>query len=162
MDEENPEPESESESASGSDPLGRPHHYGVVVSDMDRAVDFYRDVLGFAERERFPTDPERFGDLLGVDSGAADVAFLDAGGFLIELEAHEGSERNRNDGANDDVGTPHLCLAVADIEAAYEDLRDDAAFVSPPGKASESGATIAYLTDPDGNLIELIEDPAVE
>lgn len=141
--------------------IGTIHHHGVVVSDLERSIRFYRDVLGMEEVTRFATDPERFGPLLGVAGGAADVAFLDADGFLVELEEHADSARNVNEGSADDVGVSHLCIEVDDIGATYKELADDVEFVSPPGRASDSGAVIAYFTDPDGNLIELIESPAV-
>jgi catechol 2,3-dioxygenase-like lactoylglutathione lyase family enzyme len=142
--------------------IGTGHHQGIVVSDLDRAVEFYRDVLGMEELFRLSTDPEPFGELLGVDHDApAEIAFLDAGGGMkLELEAHDSGTTNVNDAADPtDVGYPHLCLEVDDIEAVYEELEEHVGFLSQPGSATESGATIVYFRDPDGNLIELIEFP---
>ncbi|QLG49992.1 VOC family protein [Natrinema halophilum] len=137
------------------------HHYGITVSDLDRSIAFYRDVLGMTVADRFSMDPDRFGDLLGVDDGQAEVAFLDGFGFRLELEEHAKPNGNVNERTTpSDVGYPHLCLEVDNIEDAYRSLRDDADFVSPPGQASESGAKICYFRDPDGNLIELIESPS--
>lgn len=138
--------------------MGSVHHHGVVVSDLDRAIEFYRDVLGFELERRFKSDPEAFGRLLGVERTSAELAFLDGGNVKIELEEHETSERNVSDLTTPtDVGVAHLCLEIDDIEAVYREHVDDVEFLTPPGRASDSGAVIVYLRDPDGNLIELIE-----
>lgn len=138
--------------------IGPIHHYGIVVSDLDRSIRFYRDVLGFELERRFEADPDAFGELLGVGRTRAELAFLDGGTAKVELEAHEGSDVRVADVADPtDVGRPHLCLEVEDIEAVYREHVDDVDFVTPPGRASDSGAVIVYLRDPDGNLIELIE-----
>ena len=140
--------------------MGSVHHYGLVVSDLDRAVEFYRDVLGFELERRFEAQAESFGELLGVERAPAELAFLDGGNVKLELETHETSEVSVSDITTPtDVGVPHLCLEVDDIEAVYREYSDVANFLTPPGRASDSGAVIVYLRDPDGNLIELLELP---
>lgn len=139
----------------------RAHHYGITVSDLDRSIDFYRDTFDLELADRFSMQPEAFSELLGVEDGRAEVAFLDGAGFKLELEEHAASTTNVNDVTEpDDVGYPHLCFEVDDIQAFYRRFESDVEFVSPPGQASDSGATICYLRDPDGNLIELIESPS--
>lgn len=140
--------------------LGSAHHYGITVSDLDESIAFYRDVLGMELLDRFSMDPAAFSDLLGAETTGAEVAFLDAGGIRLELEAHTNADRSVGDLTDPaDVGVPHLCLAVEDIHEVYE-TRSEIDFLSPPGSASDSGATIVYFRDPDGNLIELIESPS--
>jgi len=140
--------------------LGTAHHYGITVSDLDESIDFYRDVLGMELLDRFSMDPEAFSGLLGAETTGAEVAFLDAGGFRLELEEHANAERSVGELTDpSDVGVPHLCLSVDDVQNVYEQ-RSELDFLSAPGSASDSGAVIAYFTDPDGNLIELIESPS--
>lgn len=140
--------------------LGQEHHLGLTVSDLERSVSFYRDVIGMEETMRLETEPESFGELLGVESASAEIVFLEGGGMRLELEAHEEAQVSVPEKTTpNDVGVPHLCLAVDDIQAVYQEYQDKVDFLSPPGTATESGATIVYLRDPDGNLIELIELP---
>ena len=139
----------------------RAHHYGITVSDLDNSIEFYRNFFGMDVADRFEMNPDAFANLLGVDDGRAEVAFLSGTGFRLELEEHAGSTTTVNDEAEpNDVGYAHLCLEVADIETFYRGFKDDIDFVSEPGQASDSGATICYLRDPDGNLVELIESPS--
>lgn len=138
---------------------GRIDHFGVNVSDLDAAVAFYRDRLGFEEGRRFAASSAQ-DDLLGLDRVEAEIAFLEAGGGTLELKAYASppGENVNDDGAPHDVGMAHLCLAVDDLDAWYDRLAEDVEFLSPP-RAVDSGARIANLRDPDGNVVELIERP---
>lgn len=135
-----------------------PHHYGVTVSDLDDATAFYGDLLGLPVVERLSFDDEAFGRFVGVPDADVDIVFFDAGGFRIEvLEYRSPPGDDANEGvSNNDVGAAHVCLEVDDLDAEYERLADGADFVSPP-QALESGAKVAYVRDPDGNVIELLE-----
>lgn len=136
------------------------HHMGIVVDDLEAAVSFYREYFEMDEQFRLTTEPEPFGELLGVDHDApANIAFLATeDGFTLELEEHGSAERDVNEEATPtDVGYPHSCFEVPDIHAFYEEYEEEIDFVSEPGSATDSGATIVYCRDPSGNLVELIE-----
>jgi glyoxylase I family protein len=138
--------------------IGNAHHYGVTVSDLEQGVAFYRDVLGMDELDRVEFDDEAFSTFVAVEDVDVDIVFLDAGGCAIELLEYTDSGENANEGvSNDMVGASHFCLAVEDIERRYEELSDSVEFVSPP-QTLENGATVAYMYDPDGNVIELLEE----
>ncbi|WP_254544689.1 VOC family protein [Halomarina pelagica] len=134
-----------------------PHHYGVTVSDIDAAEEFYGERLGLPVADRLSFDDEAFGRFVGVPDADVDIVFFDAGGFQIEVLEYANSSRNANEGvSNDDVGAAHVCLTVDDLDAEYRRLSDDVDFVSPP-QTLENGATVAYALDPDGNVVELLE-----
>ncbi len=136
------------------------HHMGIVVADLEAAVTFYTKYFEMSEQFRLVTDPEPFGELLGVDHDApARIAFLEtADGFTLELEEHDAAETNVNETAvPTDVGYPHVCFEVDDIRATVDRLQPDVEFLSEPGSATDSGAAIVYCRDPSGNLVELIE-----
>lgn len=138
--------------------IGEAHHYGVTVSDLEEGVAFYRDALGMDELDRTGFDDEAFGTFVDVEDVDVDIAFLDAGGCTVELLEYAESGGNANEGvSNDMVGASHFCLAVEDIERRYDELSDSVEFVSPP-QTLENGATVAYMYDPDENVVELLEE----
>jgi catechol 2,3-dioxygenase-like lactoylglutathione lyase family enzyme len=140
--------------------IGHATHYGLNVSDMETALGFYRDHLGFEVDRQFPISDVQ-SDIVGVDGVEGEITFLDAGGFEIELIAYSApaneAVHERADGH--DVGVAHICITVADVHDVYEDLTPDVTFVNPP-RTVGNGAQIAYARDPDGNYVEFYEPPA--
>jgi glyoxylase I family protein len=115
----------------GMQPLGV-HHVSINVSDVDKAVAFYTEVLGLTVRADRPDE-----DI--VVAGA----WLDAGDQQVHLlEA----------GPPDSLGQ-HFAVRVADIDAAVAELRDRDIAVSDPSGIGTGRQ--AFLTDPSGNLVEL-------
>lgn len=135
------------------------HHYGVTVSDMDTALEFYRDGLGLEVTNQLSLDDAAFQTFVGVSDAAANIAFLDAGTCAIELleyTAPDGDDANAGV-TNNDVGASHFCLAVEDIDNAYDDLVEEYDFISPP-QTLDNGARVANIYDPDDNVVQLIEE----
>lgn len=133
------------------------HHYGLTVSDMAAALEFYRDTLGFPVVYTTELSGEAFGDLVGVPDAAADVVFLDAGGILLELFAFHPTGDRLHEGAqsNDQIGAHHLAFVVDDVDARFEEIRDDVDFLTAP-QPGGTGITAAYVYDPDRNVVELV------
>ncbi|WP_121743647.1 VOC family protein [Natronorubrum halophilum] len=139
--------------------IGSADHYGVVVTDMDTSLAFYRDTLGMELLDRFEQESEAFGRAVGVADTKVELAFLDANGCVVELIDYCQPEgENANDGVdNNDVGAAHFCLAVDDADVTYERLRGDVPFQSSPQEL-ENGVKLAFMEDPDGNVVELLEE----
>jgi catechol 2,3-dioxygenase-like lactoylglutathione lyase family enzyme len=123
------------------------HHHGVRVgetdADADRALGFYRDVLG-----------------LPVDQGRPYVAdipgyWIDVGGRAqIHLISAKGLSR-LSDGKRIDPAGPHVALSVADIREAKAELeRMGVEYWSISGVTGPSTEQV-FVTDPHGNVIEL-------
>jgi catechol 2,3-dioxygenase-like lactoylglutathione lyase family enzyme len=141
--------------------IGEAHHYGVTVSDLEESLGFYRDTLGLevvsrGHVQKGTDDADKFDDFVGVDGVDVEVVFLDAGGCQVELlKYHEPPGQNANEGvSNNDVGAAHFCLEVDDIDEIYHDLSDDVEFLYEPVTLSK-GVRVAYMFDPDGNIVEL-------
>jgi catechol 2,3-dioxygenase-like lactoylglutathione lyase family enzyme len=132
------------------------HHTGVTVSDLDRAVDFYTEVLGLDVLARFAVDGEAFATGVGVDGASAEFAHLDAGGSRIELVSYDPEGTDVGSSTVNQPGAVHLGLATDDVEAFYESLPGGVETQSPPQRTS-SGTKICFLRDPEGNLIEVLE-----
>jgi len=126
------------------------HHIAIVVRDLDAALEFYRDVLGLEMTERREVPEE------GVE-----IAFLPAGEGEIELlrPLDEGSGvarflEKRGEGLH------HICLAVADVEAAMERLRAAGAqLLSEKPRVNVHGTRYVFVhpKSAHGVLLELYE-----
>jgi glyoxylase I family protein len=121
-------------------------HVVLRVSDLERAVAFYRDVLGLA------IDRRREG--LGL-------VHMRAGPSLVDLVDVAGPLGQRGGGAAGPTGRnmDHLCLQIAGFDAEKIRAELEAAGTPPGTIASRYGANgdevTIYLTDPDGNGLEL-------
>ena len=132
------------------------HHFAVTVSNLDRAVAFYRDTLGLEVLSEFAVGGDAFATGVGIDGANAEFVHLDAGDARVELveydpkgEAVAGTELNQ-------PGATHLGLEVDDLDSVYEELPDGAETIAEP-QTTESGTRILFVRDPDGTLVELLE-----
>ena len=142
-------------------------HISVTVSDLDRSLAFYRDVLGFREVERHRLEGETISMMAGKLNVIMQVVRLSppkGPGILLDLQQYiqpKGSVSNAQLGM---ANHSHFCFGVQDMETAYRDLRAKGVqFVSPPvtfdlGKDWDYGALrVVFLKDPDGFILELVE-----
>jgi catechol 2,3-dioxygenase-like lactoylglutathione lyase family enzyme len=144
-------------------PITGLHHAAVNVSDWDRSVRFYRDVLGL---ELVFQDGDASGQ--GIDDNThLDGVHLRFGMFrcgtdFFELIQYHRPPPGPNVGAINDTGRTHLCFRVADIEAAYAELvARGVVFNATPIHISSgplAGCAFAYFPDPDGVLLEIFQD----
>lgn len=119
------------------------------VGNLQRSIDFYTQVLGMTLL-RTSDNPEYNYTLafLGYDGG-------NPGQAEIELTYNYGVDHY-------DLGTAygHIALAVADAKAACDRIRAAGGNVTREAGPVKGGSTvIAFVTDPDGYKIELIERP---
>lgn len=96
-------------------------HLGFVVTDLDRAVRFFIDVLGFADIERRGALRDDEGDGMtrrfGVHPRAVGhYVFLQIGGARVELLQWTSPDQNTASPRNSDVGGRHFALAVENID----------------------------------------------
>ncbi|QCS41628.1 VOC family protein [Natrinema versiforme] len=132
------------------------HHVGLTVTDLEETLAFYRDVLGLSVADRFSVGGEAFADAVGIEGASADFAHLEADGVRIELVEYDPEARGSPAAGLNQPGASHVGLSVDDLESFYETLPDDVPTISEP-RTSETGTTILFLRDPEGNLIEVLE-----
>jgi lactoylglutathione lyase len=121
-------------------------HTMLRVGDLERSLRFYRDVLGMRELRRKDYPDGRF-TLCFVGYGD------EASHTVLELTHNWDTERY-------DLGNAfgHVALGVEDIYQACADLRAKGAkIVREPGPMKHGGSEIAFIEDPDGYKIELIQ-----
>lgn len=134
----------------------RAHHFGVTVTDLDRAVEFYRDVLDLDVLDRFTVSGDEFSEAVGVANATGSFAHLDADGARVELIEYE---PEGDDATGDNVNQPgakHLGLATDDLDAFYDELPTEVETISEP-RTTSSGTRILFVRDPESNLVEIVE-----
>lgn len=135
------------------------HHVGLTVSDLERAIEFYRSAFDCSVVGRFSVAGDAFETGVGIENASAAFAHLDIGEIRLELVAYEPAGDPRSEAALNQPGAAHLGLEVGDLDAFYETLPDDVETLSEP-QTTETGTRICFLRDPDGHLIEVLElDP---
>ncbi|MBM4406261.1 MAG: VOC family protein [Chloroflexi bacterium] len=134
----------------------RLYQTSFTVSDFDRSIAFYRDVLGMTVKRTFLKDGETLGVMTGYPGTQLRIAMLAAGDHEIELLHYIPAAGKKQPPERRDIGAGHIAFQVDDIEAVYKDLKAKGVrFVSPP---QDFGAAKAcYFTDPDGITLELVQ-----
>lgn len=125
------------------DPRVRVGHVHLKVSDLDRSLAFYRDVLGFEVTQRW-------GD---------SAAFLSAGGYHHHLGLNTWQSRGGAPPPPGRTGLFHAAFLYPDRASLGNALQRLQAAGVPLEGASDHGVSEAiYLRDPDGNGLELYRD----
>ncbi|WP_042662004.1 VOC family protein [Haloferax sp. ATB1] len=132
------------------------HHVGLTVSDLDSTLAFYRDALDLPVVSRFEVGGEEFATAVSVDGASARFAHLDGGDVRVELVEYDPVGADTDEPTLNRPGATHLGLSVEDVDAAVADLPADAETLSEP-QTTESGTRIAFVRDPEGNLVELLD-----
>jgi catechol 2,3-dioxygenase-like lactoylglutathione lyase family enzyme len=142
--------------------IQRLSHVGICVSDLDRALRFYRDLLGFTQEHDLEVAGEPTGTLLRLRDVRLNAVYLTRDAVRIEL-LHFSSPPAppRHARVMNEPGLTHLSFRVADLQAVVRGLRDagervlDETVLDFP--AFQSAA--CFVVDPDGQLIELVQAP---
>jgi quinol monooxygenase YgiN/catechol 2,3-dioxygenase-like lactoylglutathione lyase family enzyme len=144
---------------------GKFHHAAVVVSDLDRAVEFYTRLFGGEVELISGVEGEAMASLHALPSAHFDLAFLHCRDAIIELfQFHDPTpEPGSRPPAANQIGSAHIAFEVDDVFAAYERLvAEGVEFSRPPHEETEgdaAGYVLSFLYDPDGNRVELIAPP---
>jgi catechol 2,3-dioxygenase-like lactoylglutathione lyase family enzyme len=138
--------------------VARIEHTGLAVSDLERSIRFYRDVLGFSLARIVESPPAmRLGDVAGLPGCSARIAHLFLGESMLELFEYT-SPRGRpipSDRTQADVGWSHLGLKSTDTRSDYRRLSEQGVrFLGEPLEY-RPGVWIAYFRGPDGEVVEI-------
>jgi catechol 2,3-dioxygenase-like lactoylglutathione lyase family enzyme len=141
------------------------HHIGITVTNLERSVAFYRDVLGMQFESQDELEGEFISKVVGVSGTHVKCAYLSANGLTLELFqylAPTGGKQQANLRPID-VGNYHLAFLVDDMQEAYQELTSKGVkFADVPQYVSEGpekGLGAIYFYDPDGITLELIQTP---
>ena len=140
-------------------------HTGITVSNLERALAFWRDVLGFEFSHTAHQKGELAQEITGVEGAEIKLAVLKTpGGHKIELlEYLAPADRKRADIRPCDVGSVHVALLVNDLDAVLN--RIAASGWKAAGEPQilktgpNAGKRVVYVRDADATTIEFMELP---
>jgi catechol 2,3-dioxygenase-like lactoylglutathione lyase family enzyme len=128
-------------------------HTCLTVSDRDRSVAFYRDILGMDLVTQLESSGRSVDNIIGTSGVELKVAFLKAGEDTLELHEYVSPTGRPYDCKSWDVGLCHIAFRVADLDEAYRILlAKGLQFRSEPQVFNVEGSEFraCYTSDPDG------------
>ena len=143
------------------------HHACVIVSDMEKTLRFYRDILGMREEMnlKFDADPVMM-DLRGTKP-KQHLVMLSAGNAFVELIQYVEPVGKPTDRRPCDFPNMHICFQVEDIKKAYEEAlaKGVNTFHRAPACINESGGPLngygyVYFRGPDDEILEFMQVPS--
>ena len=151
-------------------------HTGLTVSDLDRSIAFYRDLLGLELVSQWDSAQPYLRTIVGYPDAELRIALLRlprggvaASGHHIELLEYRAPRGVRGDARTFNPGNAHVAFMVEDLAAAYADLKAKGVrFKSAPVEiihGRNRGAKAVYCLDPDDITLELVQPaprPVVE
>jgi glyoxylase I family protein len=133
--------------------VARFHHVSLSVADLAAQEAWYADAFGLTQVGERLEMPE---------AGVRTVVLSDTAGLRVELVERSGSRTVSHTDAFAATAAQtftHLALQVLDLDGAFARMTQDcgATAVSRPAPGASAGMRYAYVADPEGNLLELIE-----
>ena len=134
-------------------------HVGLTVSDCERSVAFYRDVVGMELEIQADHATPQFDELTSNPGARLRVAHLRAGSFMLQVIQYLQRGGPALDLHHNNIGSPHLAFFVPDVVAKYRDLkaRGDVLITSDLIVNGSKTLHSFYVEDPDGVPVEFLE-----
>jgi len=137
------------------------HHPGIVVSDLESAVEFYSAFLGMTKvyDESWEVGDTTYDQGVGLSGSAARGVMLRGHNTYLELWEYRAPAQRGPDpamsGANE-LGFRHLSIEVDDVHVAWTRLQDlGGTAMGAPVEFDKGRGGAVYARDPFGNIIEL-------
>lgn len=136
----------------------RADHVGLCVQNMERAIAFYRDVIGMVkvfDREFDAT----LAPVLGLPDAQLRVVKMEYGDFVLEMfdyrvpQSHPPAQFH----TQWEHGITHIGFLVKDFWAEYQRLRDLGVEFLGEGNEIRPGCFVAYFRGPEGEVCEIRE-----
>ncbi len=134
------------------------HHTSFTVSNMDRSIAFYRDILGM----ELTWDSKAAGiefkgpvadAVTGCPGTEQRIAFLTLGESRLELVEYTPTGKPQTENKPSDTGSAHLCFSTNDMEEVYRRLQANNVRLHCPPQ-DNGPAVVIYFRDPDGCVLE--------
>jgi catechol 2,3-dioxygenase-like lactoylglutathione lyase family enzyme len=134
-------------------------HIGLVVSNLDRMIDFYCEVFGFCLTVRVLETGPYIEALVGLPGVRIELAKLaDANGLFLELLRYHSHPEEPMFPQVQRHGCSHMALTVTDIRATLKRLEAFGGKAGQLQRNPEKTVLVAYARDPEGILLELVQN----
>ena len=127
-------------------------HVGLSVADLDAQIAWYCAALDFTVTSPFEVKPLGLRGAFVVGEPGIAIELLERDGSVPGIQAVDHAEALLTRGYG------HLCLRVENVDELHARLlAAGAAERMPPQAAPEPGVRMSFVSDPEGNLIELVD-----
>ena len=143
-------------------------HTGITVSNLERSLEFWQNVLGFEFSHRAHQTSEMASEITGVAGAELKLAVVKApGGHKIELlEYLAPADRKKVDVRPCDVGSVHIAFTVDNLDAVLQKIAASGWKAAGKPQTLKSGPNagkrVIYVRDPDGTTIEFMQQEETE
>jgi catechol 2,3-dioxygenase-like lactoylglutathione lyase family enzyme len=149
-------------------PVAGIFHTGLTVSDLERSIAFYRDLLGLELVTRWDSAQPYLRTVVGFPDAELRIALLrlprgdgGASGHHLELLEYRVPRGVRGDPRTCNPGNAHVAFMVEDLDSTYRELQAKGVrFKSAPVEITHGrnrGAKAVYLLDPDDITLEMVQ-----
>ena len=135
-------------------------HVGIVVADIEQALHFWCDVLGFEISRHMEEKGSHIDAMMGLNNvKLTTVKLTTKDESMVELlYFHSHPDKLKWTGKPFSTGITHVALTVTNIEGVAENIRKVGGFIpSEPQLSPDGKVKVIYASAPDGVLIELVE-----
>ena len=140
-------------------------HISVTVSDMERSLAFYCDLLGMEVVERHRLEGDTISLMAGKPEVVMQVVRIKAPGspkVLLDLQQYLQPDGGVSNAQLGDAAHAHFCFGVPDVWGTYREWKAQGVdFVSEPVTFDLGWGVVhvVFFKDPDGFVLELVQDP---
>jgi catechol 2,3-dioxygenase-like lactoylglutathione lyase family enzyme len=142
-------------------------HTGITVSNLERSLEFWQNVLGFEFSHRAHQTSEMASEITGVAGAEIKLAVVKApGGHKIELLEYLAppDRKQRVDLRPCDVGSVHIALIIDNLEDILQRIATSGWKAAGKPQTLKTGPNagkrVVYIRDPDGTTIEFMQPAA--
>jgi len=143
------------------------NHFSFTVSDLDKSIEFYHNILGLKLLDVSGRDPSFSQRVTGINEAELMVAYFEVNNARLELiEYVKPSGTEVIDTSTCNVGSAHICFNVDSFDSFINKLKVNNVNFSGdicqiPGGPNK-GKQVLYFEDIDSNTIEIISNQRVE
>lgn len=136
-------------------------HSAIVVRDLEAIIAFYQK-LGFIESKRDTETGAFIEQVTGITDVKVEwIKMRSPDGFLLELLQYHSHPEHKDiiRQASNQLGCSHIAFTVADINKACELISEwGGSCVNTAATSSDGNAKVAYCHDPEGVLLEIVQE----